>query len=452
MRKDKTMRKILFLFIVWAASNYPQDSHYWNIQYGTKATLLGGAVIGSVSDLSATFYNPGAVSLFEDPKLILSAKVYQFEQITVVNGAGESKDLDYSSISPAPTFVAFTINIDSTGRNKLAFSVLTRQSMNFEFEKRQIGADDMEALSSSFEAGGLYMQQKLDEIWGGCTFSHKLSEVVGLGITAYVAYRNQTTKFQTIIEGLDSINQISSSLAFRNLYFNNYRVLFKTGLGVNLNPITFGLTLTTPSINLLGSGSYGYHNFSNNPDDPGQNVYQSNYQDELESKYNTSWAIGFGSAYWGKKFSVHLSAEWYEAVKKYNPLSLAPFYSQSSGETFTEEIIQQLSSIVNAGIGIDYKLNDKVSFAGGFITDFSANDINEKGNISLSRWDIYHISGGSSFKIGNSEVTLGFSYSFGSDVIRQIADIGNPDAGADNVNAAADVKFTKIKFMFGFIL
>ncbi|MGE5795958.1 MAG: hypothetical protein ACM34N_04200, partial [Ignavibacteria bacterium] len=96
--------------------------------------------------------------------------------------------------------------------------------------------------------------------------------------------------------------------------------------------------------------------------------------------------------------------------------------------------------------------NDKVSFAGGFITDFSANDINEKGNISLSRWDIYHISGGSSFKIGNSEVTLGFSYSFGSDVIRQIADIGNPDAGADNVNAAADVKFTKIKFMFGFIL
>jgi hypothetical protein len=442
------MRKIIFLFIAWAASNYPQDSHYWNIQYGTKATLLGGAVIGSVSDLSATFYNPGAVSLFEDPKLILSAKVYQFEQITVVNGAGESKDLNYSSISPAPTFVAFTIRIDSTGRNKLAFSVLTRQSMNFEFEKRQIGTGDIEALSSSFEAGGLYMQQKLDEIWGGCTFSHKLSDAVGLGVTAYLAYRNQTTKFQTIIQGLDSINQISSFLAYRNLYFNNYRVLFKTGLGVNLNPITFGLTLTTPSINLLGSGSYGYHNFRNNPDDPGQNVYQSNYQDELESEYKTSWAVGFGAAYWGKKMSVHLSAEWYNAVKRYNPLMLAPLNSQSSNETFTQEITQQLKSVINAGIGADYKLNDKVSFAGGFITDFSAKDINGERNISLSEWDIYHISGGSNFIIGSSEVTLGFSYSFGSDLIRQLTDIENPAADA---NSGAEVKFTKIKVIFGFI-
>ncbi len=442
------MRRFIFLFMVLAASNYPQDSHYWNIQYGTKATLLGGAVIGSVSDLSATFYNPGAVSLFDDPKLILSAKVYQLDQITVINGAGENKDLNYSSITPAPTFVAFNVNIDSTGRNKLAFSVLTRQSMNFEFEKRQIGTGDIEALSSSFEAGGLYMQQKLDEIWGGCTFSHKLSNVVGLGITAYLAYRNQTTKFQMVIQGLDSINQISSSLAYRNLYFNNYRVLFKTGLGVNLNPITFGLTLTTPSISLLGTGSYGYHNFINNPDDPGQNVYQSNYQDELEAKYKTSWAIGLGAAYWGEKISVHFSAEWYNAVKKYNPVVLAPLHSQSSNETFTQEINQQLKSVINAGIGVDYKLNDKVSFAGGFITDFSAKDINAERNISLSEWDIYHISGGSSFKIGSSEVTLGFSYSFGSDLIRQITDIGNPVADA---NSGAEVRFSKIKVIFGFI-
>ena len=33
---------------------------------------------------------------------------------------------------------------------------------------------------------------------------------------------------------------------------------------------------------------------------------------------------------------------------------------------------QQLKSVINAGIGIDYTLNDKISFAGSFITDFSA--------------------------------------------------------------------------------
>ena len=409
--------------------------------------MLGGAVIGSVRELSATYYNPGAVALFNDPKLILSAKVYQYEAITVVNGAGENKDLDYSSISPSPTFVAFDIIIDTTGKNKLAFSLLTRQSMNFEFETRQIGIESDGIPATNFVAGGLSMQQKFDEIWGGLTFSHRLSEIVGLGVTAYVAYRNQTFNFQTVIEDLDSINQISSITAFRNLKFKNYRTLLKTGLGVNLNPITFGVTITTPSLSLLGNGSYGYNNFVNNPDDPTENVYESNYQDELKSTYQTSWAVGFGAAYWGKSLSVHLSAEWYDAVKKYNPITLDPLYSQSREEYFTKEISQQFKSIINAGIGIDYKLNDKFSLAGSFITDFSANDTNAESNISLSRWDIYHISGGSYFNIGSSEITLGLSYSFGNDVIRQIANIGNPDTGTgDRLTQLQMLSLPALKF------
>ena len=447
------MKSFLFTILVFfmLSSIYAQDSHYWNLQYGTKSTLLGGAVIGSVRELSATYYNPGAVALFVDPKLILSAKVYQYEAVTVLNGAGENKDLDYSGISPSPTFVAFDIIIDTTGRNKLAFSLLTRQSMNFEFETRRIGIEN-ENIVNNFVAGGLSMEQKFDEIWGGLTFSHKFSEIVGLGATAYVAYRYQTYKLQTVIEDLDSINQISSITAFRNLKFQNYRVLIKTGLGVNLTPITFGLTLTTPSLSLLGNGSYGYNNFLNNPYDPAQNVYESNYQDDIKSTYQTSWAVGFGVAYWGKSLSVHFSAEWYNAVKKYEPITLNPLYSQSKGEYFTREISQQLKSIINAGIGFDYKLNNKFSIAGSFITDFSANDANAETNIALSRWDIYHISAGSYFNIGSSEITLGLSYSFGNDVIRQIADIGNPDSGTGTkLNTSSDVKFTRIKVLFGFI-
>jgi hypothetical protein len=442
---------IIIIVILCLSSVYAQDSHYWNLQYGTKSTLLGGAVIGSVRELSATYYNPGAVALFNDPKLILSAKVYQYEAITVVNGAGENKDLDYSSISPAPTFVAFDIIIDTTGRNKLAFSLLTRQSMNFEFETRRIGIENS-STPTNFVAGGLSMEQIFDEIWGGLTFSHKLSETVGFGATGYVAYRSQHYNLQTVIENLDSINQISSLTAFRNLKFRNYRVLLKTGLGVILNPITFGLTLTTPSLSLLGNGSYGYNNFINNPDDPTQNVYESNYQDDLKSTYQTSWAIGFGAAYWGKSISVHFSAEWYDAVKKYNPITLNPLYSQSKDEYFTKEISQQLKSVINAGIGVDYKLNDKFSIAGSFITDFSANDTNAETNIAISRWDIYHISAGSYFTIGGSEITLGLSYSFGNDVIKQIADIGNPNNGTGSkLNTTSDVKFTRVKVLFGFL-
>ena len=54
---------VLILIFSYAPIN-AQETYYWNITYGTRSTLLGGAVIGSVSDLSATYYNPGAVALF----------------------------------------------------------------------------------------------------------------------------------------------------------------------------------------------------------------------------------------------------------------------------------------------------------------------------------------------------------------------------------------------------
>ena len=39
------------------------DAHYWTVKYGPRATLLGGAVIGSVNDVSASFYNPGGLAM-----------------------------------------------------------------------------------------------------------------------------------------------------------------------------------------------------------------------------------------------------------------------------------------------------------------------------------------------------------------------------------------------------
>ena len=133
----------LIVLLITAGRIHSQDSHYWNIQYGTRSTLLGGAVIGSVSDLSATYYNPGAVALFPEPKFILSAKIYELNKIKIVDGAGAGKDLDFSSIVPSPSFVAFNLDFDWLGEGSLALSILTRQSMNFEFSTRRIVTTDV---------------------------------------------------------------------------------------------------------------------------------------------------------------------------------------------------------------------------------------------------------------------------------------------------------------------
>ena len=103
--------KMRMLALVIAALILPepsaaQDTHYWNLHYGTRSTLLGGAVIGSVSDLGATFYNPGALALFDNPEFILSARVYQYDAFTLEDGAGEGLDLASTSFDPAPSFSA----------------------------------------------------------------------------------------------------------------------------------------------------------------------------------------------------------------------------------------------------------------------------------------------------------------------------------------------------------
>lgn len=450
---------ILFLAFLFAIPVIAQDSHYWNIQYGTRSTLLGGAVIGSVSDLSATYYNPGAISLFKDADFILSARVYQLETISVQDGAVQGNDLSFSTIVPSPSFVAFDFKFDFLGDSRLVLSILTRQKMDFEFQTRLIDSLDIIESSPGKEniAGGISLQREFNEVWGGITYSTRFNDMIGIGVTGYVAYRSQRSSGETIIQVLPSEGDIASYTELNNFRFNNIRTLLKIGAGFNFQNLTFGLTLTTPSLNIAGTGSVGSHLFLNgidrNNDGTNDNIFSSNFQDEVPSEYQSSWAAGFGAGYSTGKFKFHFSTEWYNAVSKFAVLDTQPFSSQSSGETLTNDLTHELKSITNYGFGMDFFSSENLIFSGSFVTDFSARVPDTETNFSVSSWDIYHISGGATFKIGKSDITLGLEYAFGSRDIEQPIDITDP-GNSDNANIVkqSEVTTQRIKFLIGFIL
>jgi hypothetical protein len=405
-----------------------------------------------VSDLSATYYNPGAIALFEDIQFILSARIYQYENYTVKDGAGKGIDLDFSNVTPSPSFIAFDLDFGFLGEDKLALSLLTRQSTSFEFSTRIVDSLDIIESSPGKEsfAGGFSLEKKFVDMWGGITYSTKLSELVGLGITGYFAYDTHRIGSETILQALQSSGDIASFTDINNYRFNSLRALFKFGVGINLNPLTLGLTVTSPDLSIAGSGSVGTHRFLSGVD---STIFESNFQDDVDATYKNPLSIGFGGAYRFGKVNVHISAEWFDKINSYYVVDTEPYLSQGNGELLTNDLTHEAKSIINYGIGFDYIMNNEVIISAGFVTDFTAKVENTETNLSsASNWDVYHITTGASFPIGGSQTTLGISYSFGNDTFQSEINITPDPNDPDDITRETEVGFSRIKVLFGFEL
>ena len=445
----KILSFTLFLILTLAIQIISQQNNYWDLQYGTRSTLLGGTVIGSVSDLSATYYNPGAIALFKDLNLILSAQAYQLDKYVLGNGTGEGKDLEYSSINPSAPFAAINLPFKFLKNDRMIFSILTRESTQLQFENRIIDSVDAIPSSPGKEdfAGGIDYNLKVSDVWGGITYSTKLNEIIGFGVTGYVAVRNYTNQNLVILQALKDNGEIGSLNRVYNYNYINWRTLLKAGIGFNLNPLTAGITITTPSLNMLGNGAVGTHLFISDIDT--SNTFISNYQDDIKSEYKTSWAAGIGAAYRLDKLKFHFSAEWFNAVKEYYVLDTQPFYAQSSGNTLTNDLTHQTKSLINFGFGVDFFGSDSLIFSASIITDYSAKSGQTKPNQPQSiGMDLYHISGGSTFKIWSSFLTLGLVYTFGSQNVDEQIDLSN--VGNAKLSNETSLKYSQVKVIVGF--
>ena len=123
----RTIKVVLVLQLSLAAAATAQDSHYWTNQFGNRARLLGGAVIGSATDLSAVYYNPGAIALEDDPELLLSANVFQYSRLTVKDALSPGQDVSSSRFNLSPSLFAGEIKSEALGDNRVAYAFLTRR-------------------------------------------------------------------------------------------------------------------------------------------------------------------------------------------------------------------------------------------------------------------------------------------------------------------------------------
>lgn len=451
MHKIRTT--LYLLLICLAAENlFAQDAHYWTQTYGTRSTLLGGAVIGSVSDLGSTFYNPGNLALTNDPNFLFSAKVFELRNMTIEPENNLTEGISKTNFSPSPGFVVFNLTAEWLGKNNLAFSFLTRQSFDVRLKTRFVAP-----IQSSPVSNEILYEGDSNEYWGGITLSlpFRGTYEVGIGITNYFAIRSYRSRNSLNIQNIDSSGNVGIISGIREYDYYNVRVLWKAGVGFTFESIKFGLTLTTPSINLFGFGEADINLSSSGLDIDGDTLPDeflvSDFQKDLNSKYNSAFAIGIGIYYKFSNFKIHFASEYYSGVSKFNVLTTETFKTQTGNIPIQNNLIHALKPVFNFGFGFEYFISDKFTTYGGFITDFSALDTELQTNHSVSRWNFYHISGGASVTFEKLEITFGLSVALASDDISVPLVPLVPSDELDLAFQQQDAKLnaTRIKFILG---
>jgi hypothetical protein len=286
----------------------------------------------------------------------------------------------------------------------------------------------------------------------GLTWAVKLSPKIAFGITPYLSIRNQKTRKHAYAEVIDMVGNVSASIVTQQFDYQNYRLLAKAGFGANFDPLTMGISITTPTLSLSGTGS-SLVNLVNTGDASDENaLYLANYQQEVAARHNLPFAIGFGAGYKLGEHRIHFSAEWYDAVARYNVMDTQSFTAQSNGAEYNNIVDSELKSIVNYGFGGEFYLKENLKLYASYATDFSASVPDTKTNLTVSTWDIYHISGGASFQIGRSEITAGLNYAFGSEKLKGPVKMPEGEIQNDLANLLenSDMDYTRLKFLIGF--
>ena len=437
-------------------ASYAQDAHYWTNQYGTKGVLLGGAVVGKPVDLAATYYNPGSLALIPDPDVFLGAKMFEWTQYSGEGGRDGVFTGSKSSIRPAPSFFAGLFKFSFLRGHRIAYSIFTRQSYDLRVGQQiTLTGDSLLAPGIADFVGEAGFDAKLTETWSGLTWSHRLARNASVGVTTYVAIRSQRQSIGGTSTKLGDSTQVA--IVSKAYDYNNWRLLWKAGLAYEIGKVTLGLTVTTPSVNLFGSGSssinIGFFGFDVDGDGSSDDVLAAADQDDVSSLYKSPLSIGLGAAADFGARSVYVSAEWFNSVGRFDVLPPQTFAVQTSpDDTLTVRVSQELDAVTNFAVGYEEVLSEKVSVYGSFTTDFTAAVRDGSSNLSLSTWNIFYFTGGAAFQIGRAAFTLGIGYGFSADADQlrlPIVDAASdrPDLGLDGENS---ITYRRWTFLFGF--
>jgi len=402
-----------------AVAAHAQDTNYWTLQYGTRGELLGGTVVGSAVDLSATFYNPGSLALVKDPKTILTANVFGMETIKVSSVPEDTDAPTSRQIGIQPSLFAGIAPVKWWG-GRWAYSFLTRQKSDFRLTQREglVIALPGETTVDSLSVGGeVLFDQYENEQWGGVTYSRPLSDNFGIGMTLYGAYRSQSRSTRQTVEAIGEGGYGASLLDWSDLDYSTFRMLAKLGLSADYGKTTLGFAFTTRSLPIFGHGTILINRVvigDADLDGIADSRADVTFERDLDADYRSPFSFAVGGSHRWTDITVHATAEYFMKMDPYTVMETGQPQGSPGVTAHPATFQHALDEVFNWGVGVEKTFSEKTTAYLSFITDRSASHPVEPFDISVSTWDIYHVNGGVAFVLLGTDLTLGGGFAWGN--------------------------------------
>jgi hypothetical protein len=248
------------------------------------------------------------------------------------------------------------------------------------------------------------------------TWSHSFNPHLGIGVSPYLAVRSQETVVTFMAEGQNSGGQSAILNMSRDFNYLHYRLLAKLGLSGIRDSLTYGVSLTTPSLGLFGGGAT--HNNTTLIDQTGNvgSVVGASYQEDLKSEYRSPMGAAAGASFGFGSSRIHAAVEWFGEVPRYTVLPATAFTVNTplGDSTVTAEITDKLDAVVNYGVGLEHVFSPTLTGFASFHTDQSGRESGQGPGASLTSWDLSHITGGATVHAFRSDFAIGVTAAFGS--------------------------------------
>jgi hypothetical protein len=406
----------LLAVLAWPDRSVAQDAHYWTYGYGPVGQLTEGVLVGGVEDLSAVYYNPGALALIDKPRFVVGLTSVELANIDVPGAAGEGLNFDQGIVDVIPSMVAGSIGENHGQKDRFAFGVLARHDSDWD-----LGYSDVRVSGSSADGGAGFgrFRQRLVEYWVGGTWSHRLRDGLSIGVSPFFAFRGQRSRRALTLEQLVDASSSAAFVASENEY-NHMRLLAKAGLAWRPGRFELGATVTAPGFKLWGTGKSAFNASVSGVEHPP--LLSASTQTGLEAAYHAPWSVAGGATWRHSAGAIHTTLEWFSSVAAYDILQPEPAPVAGSPQTVPLTYEGEARSVLCYGLGLEHHLGERVVLYGGAAHNESAY-VAERD--SFASWDLTDVTGGLTFDTGRAKLALGLGYAWGANELPQV--IAPPD-------------------------